>query len=685
MQFLHPTYLWGFLLILIPIIIHLFQLRKYRVVYFSSLKFLKQLDIEQKRKSRIRDLLLLIVRILLISMLVLAFAHPFIPGKTDSQTTNQTIGLYLDNSLSMENEADGQSLFDHAKRAAIETVENYPPDTRFFLLQNDDIFASKYPLEKKDVIRSIELLNLSPLSTDLGKIILRFQQIVEVDNKNIKPILFVFSDLQQTFIKRETVPDSIPYSTILIKLPQGNSNNIYIDSCWFNSPIQNAEKRHTIHARINNSSDRNLQRFPVSLLIRDSLVAQETVNLEAYSTAELEFSYNMSISGWHQGTIEIRDYPVSFDNLFHFAYYISDKIPVLQIFSEQENTHLRALFESDTYFDYSQAEADAIPYQDLKKFQFIVLNSLSDLSRNLSELLLDYVDKGGSLLVLPPEDGKTSKLNSFLQKLNSPVYGNLLERVSEARIPRQMKTFYEQVSMNPDQQVEWPNYTRYYRISDQSSGSNAILINETGKALLSRTGYGEGYVCISAAPLTDDFTNFQLHPLFIPFLYFLANTGMEDQELYSRIGQIAPISVNIDNAPNMGPARVISSEGLFDAIPKQFRDPITGRLMIYLTDYSAPAGILKVLRTERTEGTEAMIAVNYTREESQVEQLSSDNLITLIEEIASVNLKLSENNYQDNKSSANKNKGKTFSLIRLLLLFAIIFLIAESLIHRFKT
>ncbi|TNF45447.1 MAG: hypothetical protein EP310_01570, partial [Bacteroidetes bacterium] len=99
MKFLFPTFLFALFAIAIPIIIHLFSFRQYKTVYFSNVSFLKDIKKESKNKSRLKQLLILIARILTIIFLVFAFAQPYIPTTTDSKKQpNQLIGIYIDNS-----------------------------------------------------------------------------------------------------------------------------------------------------------------------------------------------------------------------------------------------------------------------------------------------------------------------------------------------------------------------------------------------------------------------------------------------------------------------------------------------------------------------------------------------------------------------------------------------------------
>ena len=64
MLFSHPAMLWGLLAVLIPIAIHLFNLRRYRKVYFSNVDRLVGLQTENRRRSELRRWLVLVARVL---------------------------------------------------------------------------------------------------------------------------------------------------------------------------------------------------------------------------------------------------------------------------------------------------------------------------------------------------------------------------------------------------------------------------------------------------------------------------------------------------------------------------------------------------------------------------------------------------------------------------------------------
>ena len=81
MMFVYPLFLWALAVVSIPIIIHLFNFRKYKKVYFSNVKFLRELKQESKSKSRLKEILILSARCLALISIVFAFAQPVLKNK----------------------------------------------------------------------------------------------------------------------------------------------------------------------------------------------------------------------------------------------------------------------------------------------------------------------------------------------------------------------------------------------------------------------------------------------------------------------------------------------------------------------------------------------------------------------------------------------------------------------------
>src|SRR5436190_17609972 len=99
MNFVYPNFLWASTLVAIPIIIHLFNFRRYKIVYFSRVKFLKEVTEDSRSGVKLKHLLVLISRILAILCLVFAFAQPYIPTGSSANIENMSL-VYIDNSYS---------------------------------------------------------------------------------------------------------------------------------------------------------------------------------------------------------------------------------------------------------------------------------------------------------------------------------------------------------------------------------------------------------------------------------------------------------------------------------------------------------------------------------------------------------------------------------------------------------
>lgn len=131
MGFVFPLVLAGLAALAIPVIIHLFYFRRYKKVYFTNVRFLKELQEEKSHTDRLRKLLVLASRLAVILLLVFAFAQPFLGGNK-AQLGRANVAIYIDNSYSMGLTDGNIPLLEEARSKARDIVQAYTPPTALY-------------------------------------------------------------------------------------------------------------------------------------------------------------------------------------------------------------------------------------------------------------------------------------------------------------------------------------------------------------------------------------------------------------------------------------------------------------------------------------------------------------------------------------------------------------------------
>ena len=189
MQFKHPELLYALLLLLIPIIIHLFQLRRFEKVPFTNVQFLKSITIQTRKSSQLKKWLTLLTRLLLIAAVVLAFAQPYFSKSNSINIKSETV-IYLDNSFSMQAQGEKGELL---KRSIQDIISANDDTNKITIFTNDGTF--------RDITRKTinnELLNLEYSSTqlDYNAVILKGKKLFDNKGSSVKNLILL-SDFQQ--------------------------------------------------------------------------------------------------------------------------------------------------------------------------------------------------------------------------------------------------------------------------------------------------------------------------------------------------------------------------------------------------------------------------------------------------------------------------------------------------------
>ena len=191
-------------------------------------------------KSKIKQLLLLIARILTIIFLVFAFAQPYIPSNKDVQKkANQTVAIYIDNSFSMNALSEQGQLLELARNKAVEIVLAYPAGTKFRLFTNDLKPKHQHLFNKEQFIQQVAEIQTSPIVLPLSLIYNRFA-IQKLEEEVVDKSIYFISDFQTTISDVENFADETIFSYYIPLVPNQVAN-IFIDSLQFFNALKAKE------------------------------------------------------------------------------------------------------------------------------------------------------------------------------------------------------------------------------------------------------------------------------------------------------------------------------------------------------------------------------------------------------------------------------------------------------------
>jgi len=670
MYFLYPAFLFALVSLAIPVLIHLFNFRKYQKVYFSNVQFLKQINEQQSSRRNLKERLILATRLLALTFLVLAFARPYINnGHAINANTQQAVSIFVDNSYSMQTLNSEGSLLDQAKQKAKEIASAYSINDRFQLLTQD--FEGKHQrlLSRDEFNDAVDAVKISPQSRNLQQIINRQQSLLSMQSNAVKSI-YIISDFQKNLSPIRALKTDTGTRINFVQLKASKLPNVAVDSVWLLSAIHRPGESEKLVVRLHNYADATAEKIPLKVLINKEQKALGSYTVNPRSTQNDTLSFSGLQAGWQQGKVTLQDNPVTFDNDFYFSFDVKQQMPVLLIDDGAANPYLKAVFATDKFFDVKDVPAGNVDYAGLNRYPLIVLSDIKSISAGLAQQLKTYVTKGGSLMVFPSIDADISTYRALLQPMNAP-YPNKLQteaiKVSSINLQSPVfKNIFDSYPQNPD----LPVVKKYYQLALSNNSQNLMFLPGNNPFLTESPG-GKGKVYVSAVALNDDFSNLQRHALFLPVLFRIALLSGHDQPLFYTIGQ--------NEAIEMPPIQTGEKQLL-----KLNKDNISiipdvrqqeGSTLLYLSDEVQQAGAYHL---QKQDSTVAVLAFNNSRSESDLTYLTPADLAKIIPKSGSI---LQAGTASLKNAVTDINIG--VQLWKLCIILALIFLAAEILLVRY--
>jgi len=671
MKFAHPEFLYALSALAIPVLIHLFNFRRFKTVYFTNVRFLRELQEQTKRQAQLKHYLVLLSRLLAITFLVLAFAGPYRADEAQGNPTKNYVSIYLDNSFSMDGQSSEGRLLDVAKQRAIELVESYRSSDRFQVVTND--FEGKHQrwLTQEAVVNEIEQIELTPAVRTLEQVHNRQVDMRSTQDGEGRFTPFWFSDFQQSASDFSTWQPDSAFPVQWVRFTPQTEQNLYIDSVAFERPIRQANQTENLRVWVRYYGESTRSDIPLRLNINGNQKAIANFSIEPGERKEVTLSYLNDGAGLYRGEVSLEDYPITFDDRFYFQYEVRQFVRILEIHEDVYSASpLTQLFQRGE-FEYERVQIKSIDYGTLGSYDLVILNYPKDLPSGLASELDRFANNGGTVVLFAGPDSKNT-VALGVSGLGPVLSDTLRLRSIEYRHPLFSDVFEAQ-----PERMDFP-VVYFYRPASIPPQAEILMEIENGLPFLYRIPRENGQLYVFVTDLENASGNFPRHALFPPTLYNMAYLSVPQASLYFNIGRNELIELKglIDpEERNDLPFNLIGVESSF--IPQQRQQQ--SELWIETYDLVDQAGFYAL---NRADSTYALLAFNYDRRESDPAVWTSAGL----SEAIAAWPENAKNRYEGERSQLAgliQKETNGGSLWKIAILLTLLFVLIEVLLLKF--
>lgn len=671
MKFAHPEFLYALFALAIPVLIHFFNFRRFKTVYFTNVRFLRELQEQTKRQSQLKHYLVLLSRLFTVAFLVFAFAGPYRADEAQSSGTQSFVSLYIDNSFSMDGQSSEGRLLDVAKQRAVEVVESYGSTDRFQILTNDFEGRHQRWITQEAAVNELEQIELSPQVRPLEQVYRRQADMrSEMDRDGVfEPIWF--SDFQRNGNEFSAWQPDSSFPVRWVRFEPEIEQNLYIDSVSFDRPLRQPDQNEVLRVWVRFAGAEARTDIPLRLLLNGQQKALSTFSVEPGERKEVVLSYLNGGPGFYRGEVQLEDYPITFDDRFFFQYEVREQVSVLELHEDVYSASPLTLLFQRSEFRYDRVSVQAVDYARLGRYDLVVLNNPKNLSTGLAGELNRFMEAGGTVALF------AGPISSGLELLGDLGLGAALkDSVKLNKIEYRHPLFADVFEAQPER-MDFPQVFEY-RPAVIAPQAQILMEMENGLPYLYRLPKENGQLFVFVTDLQNASGNFPRHALFPPTLYNLAYLSVPEPAPYYSLGREELVELKgVADASESGddPFR-LEGEAL-SAIPAQRIQ--RGTLLLETAESVEDAGWYQL---NRQVSTYAFLAFNYDRRES-------DPAVWTSEELENATLDWPENARQQYVGERSQLAGMLQkdslgrSFWKLCILLTLLFVLIEVLLLKF--
>jgi hypothetical protein len=612
MGFFTPWFLGGMIAVGLPVWLHLLKKHRSTPLPFSSLMFFEQHTQSSIKHKRLRYLVLFALRTLLILLLALAFAHPYITRKmAANQRTGEVTVLAIDNSLSMR---AGDRLA-QAKQAAKSVIGGLRPGQRAQVLA----FGSRVQAmsevtdDHTSLNAGVDAIDGSDARTSFAELTRSARSIAQTLHLPLH--MHVYSDMQQSGMP-SNFNDLRLNADVRLEphvLAAKSVPNFTVDNVVASRRVYDGGKKRVL-ATVSGFATQKASRT-VSLLLNDRVIETKTVEVPEGGRASVEF-FSLEVPyGRNKGAVKIDSADsLPADDKFYFSVERADPRHALFVHEPDETRALlyfKAALEASgqSAFAIDPATPDQTANLSASKYAFVVLSDVGSIPATFESELRKYVEGGGAVLMAL---GRMSVNRSKVPLAGTSIAGT--RYVGREGDLFQTAAWLDSSHPTIQQDNRWDDvkFYRAIRVDPGSARVAARLSDET--PLVVDQPVGGGHIVIFASTFDNIDNDFPVHASFVPF-----------------VGQTAGYLARLDSGPASVPVDTFAE--LRDSKEKgaavDVVDPKGDRVLSL--DEATKAQNIQFTQSgfydiRRPNGRNELVAVNTDRRESDLSPATPETL-----------------------------------------------------------
>lgn len=508
LSFLSPLFLVAAVAAAVPILLHLFHRKTEVVIDFPAVRLLKRAPVQQHRRRRLRELILLALRVVALVLLALSFARPYFAGAVASETAPLTV-IAFDQSMSLS--APGQIA--RAREAAVRAADAAPASHALALLTFADAASVVVePTTDRAAVRAaINGIEASPRGTRYRTALARASEIIGSRDGRV----VIVTDLQQAGWEANDdggLPDGVDVTVAAVAPPAGNL------------AITSAERRdRRVVATIQNYGHAEA-RTTVRLLIAGAPVAQAEQTIAPLAAADVELEAALPRTG--QAEVRIDDAAgYQLDNARAFPLDPPPAIPIAVIVADPAGASGGLYIEralnvagGGREFRVDVLDGAALPkwaQDDLNRRAVVFVLGTRTLGRAGREMVKSYLAEGGHVFVAL---GPMVDVGTLADVLGVPVSASdePVRTPGATMVATDGRHPIFRPFLNPSGALGDVQVDRYRRLNDQQ-GRVVLARFSGGDPALTEQAAGRGRLMIYTSDLDNEWSRFPLNSAFVPF------------------------------------------------------------------------------------------------------------------------------------------------------------------------